>query len=285
MRKTLQGLGATGYTVTDARGTGSRGIRSAGWSSSSNIRIEVVCDERVAARIADSSSRTLLRRLRDDFLRNGRQRLAARQVLRAPYAGNRLPCLERSSLRSATDIIATDSRTNKTLIALRMLCGEMRPWRRGPICPPINTPGISQKTRMKIGVNSAAPPIPLEASRRSRPASRLAVSFLWRLKSRSSRGVASRTDGRQLFFAPWSIQVPMVSMCFSRRRSTCLRPVPRRDAAACGFRIRLLGDDQVQRTGRAAAGHDDLPKIRALHRFLVIVQGKSAGGLAFAEPE
>lgn len=51
--KELQGLGATGYTVTDARGTGSRGIRSAGWSSSSNIRIEVVCDERVAARIAD----------------------------------------------------------------------------------------------------------------------------------------------------------------------------------------------------------------------------------------
>jgi len=44
-------LGASGYTVTDARGRGSRGVRDAGWSSSGNIRIEVVCDEGIAEKI------------------------------------------------------------------------------------------------------------------------------------------------------------------------------------------------------------------------------------------
>lgn len=50
-------LGASGYTVTDARGRGSRGVRDAGWSSSGNIRIEVVCEtgiaEKIAARLRD----------------------------------------------------------------------------------------------------------------------------------------------------------------------------------------------------------------------------------------
>ena len=50
-------LGASGYTVTNARGRGSRGVRDAGWSSSGNIRIEVVCDtgiaEKIAARLRD----------------------------------------------------------------------------------------------------------------------------------------------------------------------------------------------------------------------------------------
>jgi len=53
----LIALGAGGYTVTDARGRGSRGVRDAGWSSSGNIRIEVVCDagaaELIAARLRD----------------------------------------------------------------------------------------------------------------------------------------------------------------------------------------------------------------------------------------
>lgn len=48
----LGDLGASGYTVTEARGSGSRGVRDAGWSSTSNVRIEVVCDEAVADRIA-----------------------------------------------------------------------------------------------------------------------------------------------------------------------------------------------------------------------------------------
>lgn len=48
----LADLGASGYTVTNARGSGSRGIRSAGWSASSNVRIEVVCSEQLAENIA-----------------------------------------------------------------------------------------------------------------------------------------------------------------------------------------------------------------------------------------
>ncbi len=49
----LTALGARGYTVTDARGSGSRGVRNASWSSSRNIRVEIVCDEAIAARIAE----------------------------------------------------------------------------------------------------------------------------------------------------------------------------------------------------------------------------------------
>ncbi|MEO0997422.1 MAG: transcriptional regulator [Pseudomonadota bacterium] len=48
----LRTLGATGYTIVNARGRGSRGVRDAGWSSSGNIRIEVVCDDDTAERIA-----------------------------------------------------------------------------------------------------------------------------------------------------------------------------------------------------------------------------------------
>lgn len=44
----LPGLGASGYTVVNARGRGSRGVRDAGWSSSGNIRIEVVCKAETA---------------------------------------------------------------------------------------------------------------------------------------------------------------------------------------------------------------------------------------------
>ena len=47
----LTDLGAHGYTVTNARGSGSRGIRNADWSSSGNVRIEVICDDTVAQRI------------------------------------------------------------------------------------------------------------------------------------------------------------------------------------------------------------------------------------------
>ena len=47
----LDALGASGYTITNARGKGSRGIRDAGWTSSSNIRIEVICSKELAATI------------------------------------------------------------------------------------------------------------------------------------------------------------------------------------------------------------------------------------------
>jgi hypothetical protein len=46
-------LGAHGYTVTDARGSGSRGVRDASWSQAGNVRMEVVCERAVAERILD----------------------------------------------------------------------------------------------------------------------------------------------------------------------------------------------------------------------------------------
>lgn len=53
LTRELLTLGAHGYTIADARGTGDRGVRNAGWEASSNIRVEVVCDAATAERIAD----------------------------------------------------------------------------------------------------------------------------------------------------------------------------------------------------------------------------------------
>jgi nitrogen regulatory protein PII len=47
----LEKLGAKGYTVTDARGKGSRGARDADWDADSNIRIEVICTRKIAEAI------------------------------------------------------------------------------------------------------------------------------------------------------------------------------------------------------------------------------------------
>ena len=44
--------GAHGYTVTDARGKGDRGLRNAEWNNNSNIRIEVLCDSVVCEEIS-----------------------------------------------------------------------------------------------------------------------------------------------------------------------------------------------------------------------------------------
>lgn len=49
----IEHLGAHGYTITEARGKGSRGVRDAGWDEARNLRIEVVCDEPVATAIAE----------------------------------------------------------------------------------------------------------------------------------------------------------------------------------------------------------------------------------------
>ncbi len=46
-------LGARGYTLIDARGSGSRGMRSADWDQNQNIQIEVICNENVASAILD----------------------------------------------------------------------------------------------------------------------------------------------------------------------------------------------------------------------------------------
>ena len=48
----IERLGARGYTITDARGKGGRGVRNAGWDLSANIRIEVVCTADTAHGIA-----------------------------------------------------------------------------------------------------------------------------------------------------------------------------------------------------------------------------------------
>lgn len=44
-------LGAKGYTITDARGRGSHGLRSGNWRKEGNIRMEVVGDANLCSRI------------------------------------------------------------------------------------------------------------------------------------------------------------------------------------------------------------------------------------------
>ncbi len=41
--KDMDRLGIRGYTISDARGKGSRGVRDAAWDESRNVRIEVIC--------------------------------------------------------------------------------------------------------------------------------------------------------------------------------------------------------------------------------------------------
>jgi hypothetical protein len=53
----FEALGVRGYTITDARGRGSRGTRQSDWAQEGNVRIEIVCEpalaERVAARLRE----------------------------------------------------------------------------------------------------------------------------------------------------------------------------------------------------------------------------------------
>lgn len=49
----IERLGAHGYTITEARGKGSHGVRDAEWDMDSNIRIEVICTKETAAAIAE----------------------------------------------------------------------------------------------------------------------------------------------------------------------------------------------------------------------------------------
>lgn len=48
--KDIIACGAKGYTVSEVRGRGNRGVRDAQWLLSSNIRIEVLCSQ-VAAQL------------------------------------------------------------------------------------------------------------------------------------------------------------------------------------------------------------------------------------------
>ncbi|MDP1525109.1 MAG: transcriptional regulator [Rhodocyclaceae bacterium] len=47
----LDRLGVRGYTVSDARGRGSRGVRDAAWDEAANIRIEVICPRPLAEEV------------------------------------------------------------------------------------------------------------------------------------------------------------------------------------------------------------------------------------------
>jgi hypothetical protein len=58
----LDRLGAKGYTVTDARGRGHRGVRDANWDEAANIRVEVICRRELAE--------SLLLHLRDRYYAN-----------------------------------------------------------------------------------------------------------------------------------------------------------------------------------------------------------------------
>jgi hypothetical protein len=48
----IKTFGAHGYTIADVRGGGSHGTRDAEWEGSRSIRMEVICDELVAEKIA-----------------------------------------------------------------------------------------------------------------------------------------------------------------------------------------------------------------------------------------
>ncbi len=48
----IKGMGAHGYTVADVRGGGSDGIRDAEWEGSRSIRMEIICEQAVAEKIA-----------------------------------------------------------------------------------------------------------------------------------------------------------------------------------------------------------------------------------------
>ena len=45
-------FGAHGYTICDVRGGGERGDREARWEADRSIEMKVICDEEVAARLA-----------------------------------------------------------------------------------------------------------------------------------------------------------------------------------------------------------------------------------------
>jgi nitrogen regulatory protein PII len=47
----LERMGVKGYTVSDARGMGSRGLRDAAWNEVANVRIEIICARQQAEEI------------------------------------------------------------------------------------------------------------------------------------------------------------------------------------------------------------------------------------------
>jgi len=48
-----RGFGAHGYTIAEVRGGGERGDREARWEADRSIEMKVICDEAVAAKLAE----------------------------------------------------------------------------------------------------------------------------------------------------------------------------------------------------------------------------------------
>ncbi len=59
----LKRAGVSGFTVLEARGFGERGAREGDWDQSRSLRIETICDESTAERLAER----LLDRLGGDY--------------------------------------------------------------------------------------------------------------------------------------------------------------------------------------------------------------------------
>jgi hypothetical protein len=53
LTREIVSLGAAGYTVIDARGLGSHGMRSGAWAKEGNVQIEILCDGPVSQKIID----------------------------------------------------------------------------------------------------------------------------------------------------------------------------------------------------------------------------------------
>ena len=49
----ITALGAKGYTISEARGRGTHGVRTGKWTAGGNIRIEVIGDAALCARIVE----------------------------------------------------------------------------------------------------------------------------------------------------------------------------------------------------------------------------------------
>lgn len=49
----IKEFGANGYTIADVRGGGARGAREAAWEGDRSIRMEIICDDSVAQKIAE----------------------------------------------------------------------------------------------------------------------------------------------------------------------------------------------------------------------------------------
>lgn len=51
IKKKIEELGASGYTIMDVRGKGDQGSRSGDWQESANIQVEIICSEPLATTI------------------------------------------------------------------------------------------------------------------------------------------------------------------------------------------------------------------------------------------